>query len=161
MFVTAFDRDHQAVCESLKQLHLRTELLALGTALGFTYQTVQGMRKSGDNFLSLIVAAWLKQQHGVLTEPTWSALADKLEEIGHVEIATDIRRRGNGPQYGGESEQQDCNLPTPSMDASDSLMDNQPNSTSLSEQLDAPRSLDQATAPISVQPVTQSKPHTR
>ena len=161
MFATAFDRDYHKVCESLKQLHLRAELLALGTALGFTYQTVQEMRKCGDDFLSQIVAAWLKQQHGVLTKPTWSVLADKLEEIGHVEIATDIRRRGNGPQHKGESEQQDRNLPTPSMDTSDSLLDNQLNSTSLSEQLDAPCSLDQATAPISVQPVTQSKPYTR
>ena len=70
-------------------------------------------------------------------EPTWSVLADKLEETGCTEISVDIRRKDEGPQHRGESEQLGGNLLTVSTDASDSLMDNQliMNSTNVNEQL--------------------------
>ena len=140
----------------MRNLHRHGDLIALGIALGLSYQTVLGMG-NGDDLLSQIIAAWLKKQDNVLGqsgEPTWSILSDKLEEIGCSEIADDIRRKGDTPQHG------DGNLPTAlSTDVSDSLMDNQLSSRNSSgHKLDAPCSLDQTTPPTSIlQPVTQSK----
>ena len=76
---TAFYQDYREVCQSLRTLH-RADLIALGTVLGLTYSTMSG---GGDDFLSRVVAAWLNQQDSVLSqsgEPSWSVLADKLEE---------------------------------------------------------------------------------
>ena len=135
--------------------------------LGLSYQTILGMG-NGDDFLNKIVAAWIKRQDSVLSqsgEPTWIVLADKLEEIGHVEIATGVRRKHmhDGPQHEGESEQQDGNPSILSTDASNSLMDNQLNSTSLLPDTPSSCSSDLTIAPISIlQPVTQStqdQPH--
>jgi hypothetical protein len=112
---------------------------------------------NSDAVLSQIIAAWLKKQDNVLGqsgEPTWTVLADKLEEIGCSEIAAEIRRKHDRPQQEGG------NLPTPlSTDVCDSLMDNQPRSRNLSgHKLDASCSLDMTTAPTSIlQPVMQSK----
>ena len=135
--------------------------------LGLSYQTVQGMG-NGDDFLSQIIAAWLKQQDNVLRqsgEPTWNILADKLEEIGCTEIAADVRRKDEGPKHRGENEQQDGNLLTLSTDAFDSLRDGQLSSTNMNELLNTPYSSGpQIIAPISIQPVIQSQqdqPHTR
>ena len=144
-------------------LRRRADLIALGTALGLSYPTLLGMG-NGDDFLSQIVAAWLKQD-SVLSqsgEPTWSVLADKLEEIGCAEIAADIRWRNDDPPH--ESELRGGDPPTLVTDSSDSLIDNQQSHTSLSGQLCAPYSTDQTMAPIGTQWVTQSKqnePHAR
>ena len=149
------------MCQSLTNLRRRNDLIVLGTALGLSYPTLLGMGSS-DDFLNQIVAAWLKRQDNVLSqsgEPTWSILADKLEEIGYMEIAADIRRRNDGPQH--ESEQRDGDPPTL---ATDSLMDDHQSHASLSGLSCAPYSLDQTMVPISNQSVTQSKqdePHTR
>ena len=152
------------MCQSLRNLRRRADLIALGTALGLSYPTLLGMG-SGDDFLSQIVAAWLKRQGNVLSqsgEPTWSVLTDKLEEIGCTEIAADIRWKNDDPQH--ESEQCDGDPPTLVTDSSNSLVDNQQSHTSLSGLPCAPHSSDQTIAPISTQSVTQSKqnqPHTR
>ena len=143
--------------QSLTNLCRRADLIALGTALGLSYSTLLGMG-SGDDFLSKIVAAWLKRQDNVLSqsgEPTWSVLADKLEEIGCMEIAADIQRRNKSPQY--ENQQRDGNPPTLAIGASDSLMDSQQSHTSLGGQLCAPYSSDQTIAPVRTQSVTPSK----
>ena len=116
---------------------------------------------SGDEFLNQIVTGWLKRQDNVLKhtgEPTWHVLVDILEKLGHKEIATDIRRRDDGPQHRSASEQQqDGNrLAALSTNSSDSLMVN--------PQSHSPYCSDQTTTPISIQPVSQSKqvePHTR
>ena len=140
----------------MRNLHRRGDLIALGIALGLSYQTVLGMG-NGDDFLSQIIAAWLTHQDNVLSqcgEPTWSVLADKLEEIGCSEIAGDIQRKHDGPQHGGESEQQESSSSVLSADASNSLMDDQLNSTSL---LDAPCNSYETITPISMlQPVIES-----
>lgn len=146
----------------MRNLRRRADLIALGTVLGLTYTTIS----SGDDFLSQVVAAWLNRQDGVLSqsgEPSWSVLADKLEEIGHVEIATDIRRRKDGGhgQFRGESEQLGGNLPTALSTGASVVIDDQPQ-PNLSGRLGV---LDQTTVPpSSIQPKTHSKqdqPHTR
>ena len=133
----------------------RADLIALGTVLGLTYTTMS----NGDDFLSQVVAAWLNQQDSVLSqsgEPTWRVLADKLEEIGHVEITTDIRKKHDGRQYRGESEQLDDNLSAVlSMDSSDSLVDNQ--QSYLIEQSCGRHCSDQIRASISTLSVTPSE----
>ena len=73
----AFDRDYREVCRSLRNLHRRGDLIALGIALGLSYQTVQGMG-NGDDFLSQIIAAWLKQQDNVL----WPKWGTNMEDTG-------------------------------------------------------------------------------
>ena len=142
----------------MRSLRRRGDLIALGIELGLSSQTVLGMG-NGDDFLSRIIAAWLKRQDDVLSqsgEPAWSVLADKLEEIGCSEIAADIRREHNSPQHlGGQQDgSPSAMLPT---DTSDSL--------SLSEHLHVPHCSDQTAVPISTQPVTQSTekdlPHAR
>ena len=146
IYYAAFDRDYHEVCQSLRNLRRRGDLIALGMMLGLSSQTVLGMG-NGDDFLSQIIASWLNRQDNVLSqsgEPTWSVLADKLEEIGCSDIATDIRRDHDGSQPKScESEGQNGNPPTLSVD------------------------LDPTTAPTSLfqpEPVTQSKqqgqPHT-
>ena len=121
---------------------------------------------NGDDLLCQVVAAWLNRQDGVLSqsgEPSWSVLADKLEEIGHVEIATDIRRRKDGGhgQFRGENEQLGGNLPTAISTSASMVINDQPKRNS-SGRLGA---LDQTTVPpSSIQPKTHSKqdqPHTR
>ena len=120
---------------------------------------------NGDDFLSKMVASWLKRHDNVLNqsgEPTWSVLADKLEEIGCTKIAADIRWRNDDPPH--ESEQRDNNPPTLATDASDSIMDNHQSHTSVSGLPYAPHCSDQTMGPISTQSVTQSRqnePHTR
>ena len=150
----------------MRNLHRRGDLIALGIALGLSYQTVLGMG-NGDDFLSQIMAAWLKQQDNVLSqsgEPTWSVLADKLEEIGCSEVAADIGRKDEDPQHKG---QQDGNPSAAlSADISDSLTDNQQcRDSSLSEQSCVPHCSDQTTAPINTQSVIKSteqdQPYTR
>ena len=122
---------------------------------------------NGDDFLSQIVAGWLRRQDNVLKhsgEPTWHVLTDTLEKLGHKKIATDIRRKSDGPQHRGEYEQQqDTILPTLSTDLL--AQNNQQSSTNLCGQSYAtPFNSNQTTAPISVESATQSKQdesHTR
>ena len=95
-------------------LRRRADLIALGTALGLSYPTLLGMG-NGDNFLSQIVAAWLKRQDNQSGEPTWGVLADKLEEIGCAEIAADIRTRNDDPPH--ESKQRGGDPPTLATDS--------------------------------------------
>ena len=67
------------------------ELLHLGEALGLTYPKLKRMANIQDE----MVAAWLNQEDSVLHKsgaPTWSRLADALEEIGQRGAAEDIRR---------------------------------------------------------------------
>ena len=132
---------------------LRSEnLLALGITLGLSYTTILRMG-SGDDFLDQIVAAWLKRQDDVLKysgEPTWQVLANKLEKLGHTEIATSVRRRA---QHRDESEQQNDGNPP----AAPSLMDDQQQSTSLSGQLCDRHHMDQTIASTSSHSVTPSK----
>ena len=147
----AFDRDYHEVCQSLRTLRPQ-DLTALGITLGLSYPTILRMG-SGDDFLNQIVAAWLKRQDDVLKysgEPTWRVLEDKLEKLGHTEIATSIRRRA---QHGGEREQQQDGI-SPVAPSTDSLTDDQQQPTSLSGQLCDPH---QTSAPISSQSMTLSK----
>ena len=151
----------------MRNLHRHADLIALGIALGLSYPTLLRMG-NGDDFLNQVVAGWLKQQDNVLKhsgEPTWHVLADTLEKLGHKEIGTDIRRKSDGPQHRGESEQQQDGIP-PTLSTDLSAQINQQSSTNLSGQSYAiPFNSNETTAPISVESATthskQDESHTR
>ena len=83
-------KDHQDVCEALKDLNL-SHYVQLGGALGLSYNTYRKFSNVGD-----LVASWLRREDDVLRksgEPTWSKLADALDKIGQTGISQDITCR--------------------------------------------------------------------
>lgn len=84
------DDHHHDVCVDLKHLDL-PDLVQLGGALGISHNKCKRFSNVGD-----FVSSWLKREDKVLDqsgEPTWSKLADALEEIGQKGIAQDIRSK--------------------------------------------------------------------
>lgn len=144
----------------------RADLIALGVALGLSYQTASKRMGNDDQLLKHIVAAWLNREDNVISqsgEPTWSVLADKLEEIGHEEIAASIRKKSDGPQHtrgegaGGCPHEDDHSTPKLFAGSADSSTGNQLNCANSSGQLCVPHYSDQ-TAGVSIQSVTLSDP---
>lgn len=82
-------RHHFDVRISLDKLDPE-QLVDLGGALGLSYPKIKRMT----SILNDVTAAWLKREDRVLEksgEPTWSRLADALEQIGQLGVAEDIR----------------------------------------------------------------------
>lgn len=77
------------MCQFLQSID-EAEIRRLGTALGLNYTKLNKMKTLPDD----MVAAWLRREDQVEEMsgmPSWSQLADKLQEIGQTGIATDIK----------------------------------------------------------------------
>lgn len=93
-------RDHQDICEALKDLNL-SHCVELGGALGLSHNKCKEFSNIGE-----LVASWLRREDDVLKrygEPTWSKLADALKRIGQTGICQDITYRYHA------AEKVDCN----------------------------------------------------
>ena len=89
-------KDHQDVCEALKDLNL-SHCVDLGGALGLSHNTCRKFSNVGD-----LVASWLRREDNVLRksgEPSWNKLADVLEKIGQTGISRDITCRYLAAEY--------------------------------------------------------------
>lgn len=91
LYLFLLETDHSRICQFLNTMN-EEDIRRLGAVLGILYSKLEKMKTLPDE----MVAAWLRREDDVQErsgKPSWSRLADALQDIGQTGIATDIREK--------------------------------------------------------------------